>query len=104
MLITPAALAGDGLTLGFKEPRKNRGAGWGHRLKGLEGAPQKPPEREGFLAQAGIGAGSPAEKAGMACREGCRGEWGAGCPVESGGPQTGVWLSPEETPLSWGQK
>lgn len=63
MLITPAALAGDGLTLGFKEPRKNRGAGWGHRLKGLEGAPQKPPEREGFLAQAGIGAGSPAEKA-----------------------------------------
>ena len=35
---------------------------------------------------------------------GAGGSWGTGCPVESGGPQTGMWLSPEETPLSWGQK
>ena len=76
VLITPAGAAGDGdgLTPELKEPSKNHGAGRtgrGHRLRGLQRAPQKPPKREkqGSRHRQESGWGAPAEMAGMAGRE-----------------------------------
>lgn len=100
VLIIPAGAAGDGdgLTLELKEASKNHGAGRtgrGHRLRGLERAPQKPPRRERGPDTGRKRDGAPLRE----WREWRAGRRGVGMPCDSGRPQPGMWLLPEEAPL-----